>query len=150
MQALKSSYLESEKNKGEIDVNNLMLWGLLLCAGDLKLKARVLYDILQDNMQETISATDKDFPESFGKLIELATKFPYEMQPQFDLQMDKKDVSKINEDLYDELKENFLDIVFDVAPKLSKKDYQELIIKKAPWLFNPKEIRAHVDKKIGA
>ena len=59
--ALQSEYFEDKKNKGEINVNSLLLWGLVNCGGDYHMKARVFYDILQDSLQDTISANDKDF-----------------------------------------------------------------------------------------
>ena len=43
---LKSDHLKDEKKPDEISVSSLMLLGLLLCAGDVPLKARVFYDIL--------------------------------------------------------------------------------------------------------
>lgn len=46
-----SDYFKDEKNTDEINIHSLILWGLLLCAGDNKLKARVFYDVLQDNLQ---------------------------------------------------------------------------------------------------
>lgn len=52
----------------------------MLCPGDNHLKARVFYDVLQDSLQETISAGDKDFAGSFNKLIELATKLAYRFE----------------------------------------------------------------------
>lgn len=45
-QILSSEYFEDEKNQGEINIHSLILWGLMLCAGDDKLKARVFYDVL--------------------------------------------------------------------------------------------------------
>ena len=42
---LKSSHFEEN---GEIDISKLLLWGILLCAGDIQEKTRAFYDILQD------------------------------------------------------------------------------------------------------
>ena len=72
---LKSEFFE-DSEKGLINLQALILWALLLCGGDNSLKARVYYDVLQDNLQETISAGDKDFPGNFDKLIQLATLLP--------------------------------------------------------------------------
>lgn len=46
-------------------VHKLIVLGLVLCNGTPEMKVRVLYDILQDNMQERISANDKDFKSCF-------------------------------------------------------------------------------------
>jgi hypothetical protein len=43
---------------GEIAATTLILWGVLLCDGTLEEKVRALYDVLQDNLQPTISAGD--------------------------------------------------------------------------------------------
>ena len=80
VQVLKSDFFEDPNNKGEMNIHALILWGILLCPGDNQMKARVFYDVLQDSLQETISAGDKDFPKSFNKLIELATKLPYRFE----------------------------------------------------------------------
>ena len=50
VQVLKSDFFEDEENKGEVNLQALLLWGLLLCAGDNQNKSRVFYDILQDSL----------------------------------------------------------------------------------------------------
>ena len=78
---MKSDYLRDEDDADNINLNSILLLGILLCAGDAELKARVFYDILQDSLQPLISANDKDFKVTFFKMMELATKFVYEMEP---------------------------------------------------------------------
>lgn len=73
---LHSDYFLDEENKDELSVPSLLLWGLMLCPGDKNIKARVFYDILQDQLQESIAASDKDFNGSFDSLVFLATKMP--------------------------------------------------------------------------
>ena len=41
-----SDFFEDEKNKGEMNIQALLLWGVLLCNGDDKTRSRVFYDIL--------------------------------------------------------------------------------------------------------
>lgn len=53
-------------------MNRAIVLGLLLCTGEERLKVRVLYDVLQDNMQDQISAGDKDFKATFKVLVELS------------------------------------------------------------------------------
>lgn len=125
----------------------LLLWGLLLCPGDNKLKARVFYDILQDSLQPMISANDKDFQGSFFKLIELATKLVYKWEPEVNQGVEKKSDEKITEDVMDEIKEEFLNDVFDNSSKLSRDEYMASIATKNHWIFNPTEIRKRVDAK---
>ena len=43
-------FVEDERKPGEINLHALILWGLMLCAGDAKMKARVFYDVLQDSL----------------------------------------------------------------------------------------------------
>ena len=50
----------------------LILLGLLLCAGSPELKCRALYDVLQDDLQDKISASDKDFRTTFEDIIEVS------------------------------------------------------------------------------
>lgn len=41
-----SDEFKDEENSDEINIHALLLWGILNCDGDNKLKARVFYDIL--------------------------------------------------------------------------------------------------------
>lgn len=77
VKVLTSEYFEDEENKGSISRDAMILYAILASNGDAATKARVLYDVLQDNNQEFISANDKDFGVSFNKLIDLATKLIY-------------------------------------------------------------------------
>ena len=53
--------LRDDEYSDRFNVHKLVILGLMLCGGEYDLKARVLYDVLQDNMQKKISASDKDF-----------------------------------------------------------------------------------------
>jgi hypothetical protein len=57
----------------EMSIQYLLLFGLLYCQGSNEDKAKVLYDVLQDGLQESISANDKDLKDCFGRLIEMGT-----------------------------------------------------------------------------
>ena len=141
---MQSSYFEDEANPGEINIHALILWGMLLCAGDVRLKSRVFYDVLQDSLQETISANDKDFKETFTKLITNATKLAYQYETEVN-GGDKTSDDKINEDLIDTLSESFLDEVFGANAKLPRKEYMETVATKQPWIFSSKLIREKVE-----
>lgn len=71
--------LQSEQfqEDGKISRDALIVYAILLSVGNPKTKARVFYDVLQDNNQEFISASDKDFDGTFSTLIDLATKVMY-------------------------------------------------------------------------
>jgi hypothetical protein len=126
---LKSDFFEDEKNKGEINVQSLLLWGMILCAGDNNMKSRVFYDILQDSLQETISAADKDFKESFFKLLDLSTKLPYRFEKDLEGSDGKgsPNEDKISEDTYDTIAEEFLDSVYGSLSKRPRKEYMDLV-----------------------
>ena len=142
-QILLSDYFQDEKAANEINIHTLILLGLILCPGDNKLKARVFYDVLQDSLQETISANDKDFQGTFKKLIDLAAKLPYDYQHEVN-GGERLENPKVNEDLIDTMKEAFLDAIFDNSAKLTRNEYMDLVISKANWIFTSKGIREKV------
>lgn len=150
VQVLKSDFFEDEKNAGELNIHALILWGLLLCPGDNQLKARVFYDVLQDSLQETISAGDKDFPESFDKLIGLATKLAYRFEGEVEGNGGEAKISedRINEDLLEKIRESFLDDIFGSSSKLTRKEYMEKVANKQNWIFSSKQVRDRVDKEL--
>jgi len=45
-----SEEFKDENSPNEINIHTLLLWGLLNCDGDKRLKSRVFYDILQDSL----------------------------------------------------------------------------------------------------
>lgn len=75
-----SPFLREEPGAKDLSKNSLMLWGIILCGGSSELKTITFYDILQDNQQERISATDKDFPGNFNLMIDLGTKLVNEWE----------------------------------------------------------------------
>ena len=58
---------------GKIETRKLKVLGVLWCEGKPSEKAEELYDLLQDNNQETIAASDKDTPIVFKLLMDIAT-----------------------------------------------------------------------------
>jgi hypothetical protein len=147
-QIVKSDYFKDEKNDEEINIHSLILWGLTLCSGDPLLKARVFYDVLQDSLQETISASDKDFKESFDKLINNATKLAYQYEPEFSGGDKNKDANaKVTEELLEKLSEDFIDEIFGANAKMPRKDYINAVAgPKLNWIFSSKAIREKVEK----
>lgn len=81
VQILKESPLLRESPEAkDLSKNALMLWGIILCGGSSELKTTTFYEILQDNNQERISATDKDFPGNLNLMIDLGTKLVNEWE----------------------------------------------------------------------
>jgi hypothetical protein len=95
-----------------------------------------------------ISANDKDFQGSFFKLIELATKLVYRYESEVNPGVEKKSEDQITEERMDEIKEDFLNEVFDNSSKLTREEYMVAIAAKNNWIFNSTEIRKKVDAKI--
>ena len=69
---LNQKELYDEAQPEKLNVIKLICLGLMLCGGSYELKARVLYDVLQDNMQPKISSNDKDFVTTFTHLVVLS------------------------------------------------------------------------------
>jgi hypothetical protein len=42
---------------------------------------------------------------------------------------------------YDELCEDFLDVVFEAESRLEKKEWQRAVVDQASWVFEPEKIR---------
>lgn len=135
----------------EISVPNFLLWGLILCRGDANVKSRVFYDILQDQLQESIAASDKDFDGSFDALIFLATKMVYMNESKISGAAPVRNEAywnKLDSDKMEEIREEFLDEVFGPQSKMARVDYMEAVAKKAPWIFSATEIRKKIDAAI--
>ena len=113
------------------------------------MKSRVFYDILQDSLQETISANDKDFNVSFNKLLELATKVTYQFEPETNPGSTRVADDAITEDTYSTIAEAFLDELFGNSSKLTRKEYMDALAAKQPWIFNSTEVRDKVEKEAG-
>lgn len=111
------------------------------------MKSRVFYDVLQDSLQETISAGDKDFSGTFDKLMELATNLVFKYEPEVNGGLMTGVVEPLNEDMLSDIRESFLDEVFGSSSKLSRKDYMDAVATKQNWIFNPKSIRERIDKE---
>lgn len=152
VKVLTSEYFEDEENKGSISRDTMILYAVLSSNGDANTKARVLYDVLQDNNQEFISANDKDFNGSYSKLVDLATKLVYSHLTVVDASAEPKvapsDFSQID-DKKEELSEAFLDDVFGAASKLTRKEWEAKVAKTQKYLFSIKDTRTKVEKALG-
>jgi len=135
-----------------LSVSRCVILGILLCTGEEALKARVLYDVLQDNMQHQISAGDKDFRETFKKIVEIACfmvpdmlretkdteqnsnlKALFEMRPKLE--------SESFTDVVEIILDKHQDEVFGQKSRLSRGEYLLATSKNSPWLFNAQKFR---------
>ena len=139
-----------------IDIDRLLLFGLLYCKGTHEVKCLALYDILQDALQDMISATDKEITFALIWLYEMSTHWIHvwslEAAKANEVE-DKIDKSKVNErfgelesykDLLEEIHENFLDDAFGAASRMSRTEFLEVLNKNVKYLFTPSELRKKV------
>ena len=74
--------MRRDDDEQHLSKKSLLLWGLLYCKSDVASKSKYFYDSLQDSQdQNSIAATDKDFPPAFSLILELSVKLvnTYEM-----------------------------------------------------------------------
>ena len=76
VQFLKNTVTE-ESNPDLINVFKLRVLGILWCNGEALEKATELYDTMQDNDQDKIAASDKDFKPNLFLLFDFATKIVF-------------------------------------------------------------------------
>jgi hypothetical protein len=123
----------------EMSIQYLLLLGVLYCSGSNEEKSRVFYDILQDGLQDSISANDKDIKSCFGRLIEMPTANLHRWCSDFgDPDMLFGTIEEFNKDKYkrqwkeviEAIQEKFLDDVFDVNSKIPREDFIKLVAQK--------------------
>jgi hypothetical protein len=133
---LTSSFFQHEDYEDEIDLPKLLLWGVLLCQGSLAEKTRVFYDVLQDSLQENISACDKDFDDSFRAILVLSSQQLFTWQTELQGNSCPTFKSENFEDEMEEMKDEFLDAVFGAANKIKRLQYLKNVENKTPWIFS--------------
>ncbi len=130
-----------------MSIQYLLLFGLLYCQGSNEEKAKVLYDVLQDGLQDSISAKDKDLEDCFGRLIEMATANIHRwtvaygdntiekgLLPAFD----KNNETRANwKEVVANIQERFLDEVFDVNSKIDRDMFIKRVSTQQNYLFKP-------------
>lgn len=135
-----------EGKKDHFVVERLKTIGLLWCDGDTEEKVLEVYDCLQDNGQTKIACNDKEFKRYFGELLYLSTQMVFELQPKYD-DDGKPDLFKIQideglrEQKLDELREEFLDTIFEYEGVLPRSDWIDNVVDKQAYIVNPKKIR---------
>ena len=120
--------LRDENNTDKYSVHKLICLGLMLCGGEPELKARVMYDALQDNMQLKISSSDKDFKTVFRYMVEISCYMMlrlYREEARAPMmtghypQPGTQDFENVLEDFLEE----FLDTIFGNDSNLSRPDF---------------------------
>ena len=117
--------LKDDENPERLSVAKLMCVGLMLCGGTNELKSRVLYDVLQDNMQQKISSSDKDFATTCRHMIVLDVYmmlkvYREEASAEFLTKWYPQPGTQLFENVLEEFKEMFLDEIFGNESNLSR------------------------------
>lgn len=60
----------------------MLLLGVLYCLGTAEAKASTFFEIVQNGLNETISADDKDIQQLYPHLLSLATVFVFHFTAQ--------------------------------------------------------------------
>lgn len=126
--------LRDDDQPDKLNVIKLICLGLTLCGGEPDMKARVFYDVLQDNMQANISSGDKDFKIAFDYMVQLTcymmlrvyreqSNSPWMTQHYPDPRSRDPAVRMEYENLLDTFREDFLDEVFDNESNLTREDF---------------------------
>ena len=119
-----------KSSSGDIDVNTLILFGVLNCPADARHKSQALYPCLQEGgptKQQFISAGDKDIKQIIQKMMYLTTVDLAKLMAEVDQStaMDLEDrQEEIDYALEDTIELNYLNPLYG---NISKMSYEEWI-----------------------
>lgn len=130
----------NEMGEEWIEYQSLQTSIMFTCREKLKLKAKMLYHILQDGSggQEQIAFNDKDMKPTFYKMLNIAVKAPIIACGDSNL------INNLNDDNWDEVFEDFVDKVYDADSILPRTNFERNVRKNYPALFNPAAMRQMV------
>ena len=103
--------------EGKVDARKLKALGILWCDGKPSEKIDELYDILQDDNQEEIAASDKDIKVIFRLLFDIATDICFGLEPKYmntEREFDEEKVKGIQENYDDQFIDEILDSIYGV------------------------------------
>ena len=157
---LKSKDFRFKNGEGEIvedavDIEALMYFGLLHCVREKQAAGQVFYQLLQQGgttCHTWISADDKDSTAAFDRLVYFCTKMIMDAYGKFGGGVNKYTKEELQQvrGAIDELKEQWIDGIFDVDSKLDARDWIEKAAStENKWALEPKELRERVFEKAG-
>lgn len=78
-------------------------------------------------------------------IFDIATEVAFYWEPIYmanndPCKVDRYDISTAR-GTYDDLREEFIDAVFDAESTLARKDFEELVVQKQAWVFSPSLVR---------
>ena len=135
-----------QTKKKALSVEKLIILGVMMCGGSDDMKARVLYDAVQDDMQAHISAGDKDFKRIFKTIILVSC---YVLPKFYRTEMSKHSVTdhfpivgtEEYEQVVDEFKEDFFDEVYENESILTREKFLTKVSIEANWIFKIDQVR---------
>ena len=102
-----------------------------------------------------IAADDKDFDVNFFKMLDLATELVIRFETQYGENkgaapaFTAEQIKAIKDDeMYEQLKEEFLNEVFGYGSSMDRNAWQEAVVEKTAWVFDPKQIRDKLGFKL--
>ena len=125
-------------------VVKLQCLGLIWCDGSHTSKAKAFYNILQPNGIKTVSHSDKEFEPNLYCIFDLACEITFRLAPKYTKVKYHVELT-VDKSFYHELRDQFIDEVFENECKLSKNDWIEEVADKQNYIFYPIKIR----KKMG-
>lgn len=139
---------DDAKSDRSYSIKNLRIFAMIWCDGDVKEKVVEFYDMLQDNDQPSIAASDKDFNKNFYPILDWAylnvMKYEHLVTGSEPNTLNDEKIEELKEK-YEELAETFLDEVFGYESTLDRKDWQNLTVKKMDFIFYPNKIREKLE-----
>ena len=138
-------------DKNAYSVRKLKCVGLLWCDGSNKEKVVELYDMIQDNNQSRIAADDKDFRKNLFLIFDFASTFCFKFEMIYMNTNEtartpgQDEIERVRSETYDELCEEFLDLIFEYDAVLGRDEWEKEVLAKQTYLFDPLSIR----KKLG-
>jgi hypothetical protein len=152
------AFKDPKKNQTltQIDMDYLILFGIIHCQGNPTDKAEQWFDVLQEGGREAhemITSNDKDFEPVFMKMCEFVTKdifTDFARIHGLERKYGRSDLDAINKNSIDILREDgYLDDVFGANSRLEYDAWIANTATNALYMFNGKELRnkvlAHVE-----
>ena len=141
-----------QENKQKIWVSGLLLLGILYCSASDKAKANSYFEVVQEGLNEQISASDRDIKEVFPRLLIFANTMTYH----FTAIKLGKDISETKEaeeeqqfeEIFEEIYNEMLDDIFDNSQRMTRTEFTNLMAGRCKKYINAGELRKLVEKKI--
>ena len=111
---------------------------VLHCGTDAD-SGQVFFKVVQEGDEGSITVDNKQFEDGFEGLVKMSFQYPLAWLKEINGGEDlyNADEHSILHDKISELREDFIDSVFEVNAKLSADDFITSIKKNASWIYEP-------------